>query len=192
MVRTEGRRRPESQAENTVATCHQVVDVYSVLAMGHEDALFEPKITEIVEPHRQPVVELELDQTRRVGGPERPHALLGTQDYDRPVGQAHAFPEVAQEHHATEWGGQCGHQQSVVPARDRTRDGPRRVATEAVSDEPFRLQELRLVDFVHAPGAGGRVQPSVSPSRSGRMTIADSPGRCQPSSPSTGGVPKPP
>src|SRR6185295_1246062 len=73
------------------------------------------------------------------------------EDDDSTVWQADSLPQMTEQHHAAERCGQRGHEEPVVAARDRAGDCSGRVASQAVSDEPLRLQEPRLVDVLRGP-----------------------------------------
>src|SRR5215471_5655713 len=110
--------------------------------MGHENSFFELETLEVVEPCGQPVLESKFGEPPGSGQLDGADALLGNEDDDTSVGQTDALPEVAEEHQASERRGQSRDEQSVIPASDGTGNRPRRVASEAIGDEPFRLQEL--------------------------------------------------
>src|SRR5262249_43512617 len=126
---------------------------------------------------------------------------------DRHIGRArHAelLGEMIEHHDAAERGGMCRDQEAVVAPGGRSRQRPRRVAAEPISDEPFAIDEpLEIPALDPSNGFAGQDSGHFrfargdrgfsSPAGSLTNASAASPGILQPSSSvAIFGVPLPP
>ena len=165
-----------------------VGDARGVLAVGHDHPLLQHHPLVLEPPDGASVLDAKVDQVlreERAGGPfeaGQPELVA--------VGGHHRLDQVVQHQHAPQRRRQRGHQQPMRPARRRGADGPRRVAAQAVGQQPLAPQQ-RVRRFAVAPGAAAR-RASAHDSASGTSTTAAWPGNTKPASVSTGAVPWPP
>ena len=83
------------------------------------------------------------DDSHRAASNSLPPAvsIMLCSDTSAAVRIADALPDVVQHHRAAERCRQRGDEIRVIAARQRARQRPRRVATEAVGDQPFLLRQ---------------------------------------------------
>ena len=158
----------QAQAEAARAVLEAVGHDDGVLARGQKETLLDADALGDEGPHGQAQLEPELREGRAV------ELELA------PVGQHDPLDELIEHHRAPERVAQRRDEQPVEPARDDARDRPRRVAANAVADEPLavdgdirRRRAPRETDE-RGHGRGGH---DVTSCRAGTNSTAASPGR---------------
>ena len=217
LVRADVDLRPQTQPNRGVAAGVAVVHVHGVLPVGQRDALLDDGGPDAEDPDGQPRVEAELPQVFGAGeGRGRRLVLLAAQAMAAPVGKLDLLRDVVEHHQASVGRGQGGDKEAVKPPRGHAADRSRRVAAEAVGDQPLLGQQVGPAAALAGPGVTAydflHDVPSRSPAPLGRSLLSSgqgspagssacadgpsstvlSPGRRQPSAESSGNVPLPP
>ena len=105
--------------------------------MRHHEALFDNGAFQFVAPHRQAGFQTEFTQVFGRFQLENASSFLTAQLIPFSIGKLHVFHQIVEHHDPAERSRQRGHQISVVAPRDYSEQCSRRIATQAISQQPF-------------------------------------------------------
>jgi hypothetical protein len=138
---------PQFDPRRLTARNQPVIDVNRVLEVRHHHALFQRHPADFVPPYGQAHLQSEFGQDVRAGQKRR---LIGpalfSAKLDRlTAGQAQQLDQMVEHHRAAQRRGQRRDEQPVKAPRHDAGDRSRRVAAQAVSDEPLLPEKILRV-----------------------------------------------